>query len=357
MKKFFKKYFSLFILAAGLIGCGNNSENIENNSSINSNNKNVVYLYSWAEYIPPEIFEKFEKETGIKVVEDIYSTNEEMFTKLKAGAVGYDIVVPSADFAQIMIQEDMLLKIDKSKISTYKNLDDTFMEKLRMFDKNNDYIIPYALSATLIAVNTDKVKDYPRDYSIYEREDLKGRMTLLDDMKEVLIAGLGMCGYKQGTSNEKELEEAAQTIIKWKKNIAKFDSESFGKNFASEDFWVVQGYGENIYMELSDEQVEHTDFIFPEKGGLISLDSFVILKSAKNVDNAHKFIEFIHRPEIYALVCDYLMLPSINIPARDYVEETPLFQIEDVKNAELLRDTTDTLELQNKYWEEIKMYN
>lgn len=357
MKKFFKKYFSLFILVAGLIGCGNNSENTENSNTTNSNNKNVVYLYSWAEYIPPEVFEKFEKETGIKVVEDIYSTNEEMFTKLKAGAVGYDIVVPSADFAQIMIQEDMLLKMDKSKISTYKNLDDTFMEKLRVFDKNNDYVIPYALSATLIAVNTDKVKDYPRDYSIYEREDLKGRMTLLDDMKEVLIAGLGMSGYKQGTSNEKELEEAAQTIIKWKKNIAKFDSESFGKNFASEDFWVVQGYGENIYMELSDEQVEHTDFIFPEKGGLISLDSFVILKSAKNVDNAYKFIEFIHRPEIYALVCDYLMLPSINIPARDYVEETPLFQIEDVKNAELLRDTTDTLELQNKYWEEIKMYN
>lgn len=354
--KILKKSLAISFLTLAFISCGKNEADGENTSA-KADYKNAVYLYSWAEYIPPEIFEMFEKETGIKVVEDIYSTNEEMFTKLKAGAVGYDIVVPSPDYAEIMMNEKMLSPIDKSKISTYENIDKRVLEKLESFDKGNKYAVPYTMSATIIAVNKEKVKDYPRDYSIYNRKELKGRMSLLDDMKEVLIAGLGMAGYPQDTDSEEGMKKAADMIIGWKDNIAKFDSESFGKNFASGDFWVVQGYAENIYMELTDEQIENTDFVVPQKGGSASIDSFVILETSKNKENAHKFIEFIHRPEIYALVADYLMLPSINIPAVEFMEEEPLFTLEDLQNAELLKDTTPTLDLQNKYWEEIKMHN
>lgn len=355
MKNVMRKCCITSLLALSLIGCGSSSGNGETAQKLDYNN--AVYIYSWAEYIPQEVFAEFEKETGIKVIEDIYSTNEEMFTKLKAGAVGYDIVVPSPDYAEIMMNENMLAEIDKSKISTYDNIDKRVLKKLESFDKGNKYAVPYTMSATIIAVNTEKVQDYPRDYSIYDRKDLKGRMTLLDDMKEVLIAGLGMEGYPQDTDSEEGMKKAAERIIRWKNNIAKFDSESFGKNFSSEDFWVVQGYAENIYMELSEKQIEHTDFIVPQKGGAASIDSFVVLSSSKNKENAYKFIEFIHRPEIYALVADYLMLPSINVPAVEFMEEEPLFTLEDLDKAELLKDTTPTLELQNKYWEEIKMHN
>ena len=354
IKTILKKSLAVSLLTLAFIGCGNNEAESGTETSPKADYKNAVYLYSWAEYIPPEIFEMFEKETGIKVVEDIYSTNEEMFTKLKAGAVGYDIVVPSPDYAEIMMNEKMLSPIDKNKISTYENIDKRVLEKLESFDKGNNYAVPYTMSATIIAVNKEKVKDYPRDYTIYERKDLKGRMSLLDDMKEVLIAGLGMAGYSQDTDSEEGMRKAADMIIGWKDNIAKFDSESFGKNFASGDFWVVQGYAENIYMELTDEQIENTDFVVPQKGGSASIDSF---ETSKNKDNAHKFIEFIHRPEIYALVADYLMLPSINVPAVEFMEEEPLFTLDDLQNAELLKDTTPTLELQNRYWEEIKMHN
>ncbi len=357
IKTILKKSLAVSLLTLAFIGCGNNEAESGTETSPKADYKNAVYLYSWAEYIPPEIFEMFEKETGIKVVEDIYSTNEEMFTKLKAGAVGYDIVVPSPDYAEIMMNEKMLSPIDKNKISTYGNIDKRVLEKLESFDKENNYAVPYTMSATIIAVNKEKVKDYPRDYTIYDRKDLKGRMSLLDDMKEVLIAGLGMAGYSQDTDSEEGMRKAADMIIGWKDNIAKFDSESFGKNFASGDFWVVQGYAENIYMELTDEQIENTDFVVPQKGGSASIDSFVILETSKNKDNAHKFIEFIHRPEIYALVADYLMLPSINVPAVEFMEEEPLFTLDDLQNAELLKDTTPTLELQNRYWEEIKMHN
>lgn len=354
MKKIIKNFFIIFTVLIGVSGYGNFSYGAEDEKS---NSKDMVYIYSWAEYIPQEIFDKFEEETGIKVIEDIYSTNEEMFTKLKAGAIGYDIVVPSADYTEIMMKENMISKIDKSKISTYKNINKKVLNKLQSFDKNNDYAIPYTMSATIIAINTDKVPDYEKDYKIYERKDLKGRMTLLDDMKEVMISALGMEGYLQDTKSEEAMKKASNRAISWKKNIAKFDSESFGKNFASGDFWVVQGYLENIYMELSEEQLKHTAFIVPEKGGSSSIDSFVILESSKNKENAHKFIEFIHRPDIYALVADYLMLPSINDLAVDYMKETPLFTLDDLFKTELLKDTSSTLDLQNKYWEIIKIYN
>lgn len=346
--KSFSKILVASIIAISTVSCGEKQvENIEFR-------KDVLHVYSWAEYIPSEVFEGFEKETGIKIMEDIYSTNEEMFTKLKAGAAGYDLVLPSPDYVEIMMKENMLEKIDKSKISTFDNLDKNILKRLSEFDPNNEYTVPYAVSATLIVVNTKYVKDYPRDYSIYERSDLKGRMTLLDDMREVLGSGLLMSGYSQTTDDENAFKKAENKINSWKKNIAKFDSESFGKNFASEDFLVVQGYGENIYMELTEEQKKYTDFIVPEKGGLFSLDSFVILKTAPNKDAAHKFIEYVHRPEVYALVADHLVLPSINVPARKLTEEKPLFNIDDLKRCELLRDTTATLSLQNKYWEKIK---
>lgn len=354
--KYLSKSFLIGSLSLGLISCMGSNENT-NSTEKKLSNKNVVHLYSWAEYIPPEVFDNFEKETGIKVIEDIYSTNEEMFTKLRSGATGYDIALPSPDYVEIMMKENMLEKIDKNKISTFKNLDDNMMKKLRSFDKNNEYAIPYAISATVIAVNTKYVKDFPRNYDIYEMESLRGRITLLDDLKENIIAALAYEGYPQTTTDRKAFKKAEERLFKWRKNLAKFDSDSFGKNFASEDFLVVQGYAENIYFELSDEQIEHTEFFIPENAGSFSIDSFVILKSAPNKENAYKFIEYIHRPEVYKLVADYLMLPCINVPARKLVEEDPIFTIEALKDAALLRDTSKTLDMQNEVWENVKMRN
>lgn len=340
-----KKFILLVSLLVLFIACGK-----EENSSKDSQ---VLYLYDWADYIPKEIFENFQKETGIKVVEDIYSSNEEMFAKLKAGGKGYDIVVPSTDYVEILMNDGMLEKLDKSKISTFENIDPMVLEKMQYFDKNNEYGVPYVMGATVIAVNKDYVKDYPRDYTIFERSDLAGRMTLLDDMREVMTSALGTLGYPQTVQDEKAISDAAELVKKWKKNIAKFDSESYGKGFANGDFWVVHGYAENIFLELDDEQREKVDIIIPEKGGTSYIDSFAILKDAPNKDAAYKFIEFIHRPENYKVVAEHLGLPSINVPARDYIGTEPMYEIDDLKNTEILRDIKSTLDIQNKYWQQI----
>lgn len=320
--------------------------------------KEKLYIYSWADYIPAYVYEDFEKETGIKVVEDIYSSNEEMYTKIKAGGEGYDIVIPSSDYYEIMLREGMLEKLDKSKIENSKNIEDAYMAKIREIDPENDYGVPYALGLTAIAVNTKYVKDYPRDYTIYNREDLQGRMTLLDDMREVLTPALALNGYKQDADTPEALDKAKATILAWKKNIAKFDSESFGKGFASGDFWVIQGYPDNIFRELGEEERANIDLIIPPGDqAYSSIDSFVVLKSAKNKENAMKFINYIHRPDVYAKAMSYLELPSMNVPARELMTTEPVYNIDDVKPAQLLIDIGEKLNIQNKYWQEILIEN
>ncbi|KXA16112.1 putative spermidine/putrescine ABC transporter periplasmic substrate-binding protein [Fusobacterium equinum] len=314
---------------------------------------NSLYVYGWADYIPHEIYEDFEKETGIHVVEDIFSSNEEMYTKLKAGGDGYDIVMPSSDYVEIMMKEGMIEKLDKSKISTLENIAPFIMKKLQAFDTNNDYAVPYNTSVTVIAVNKNYVKDYPKSFDIFNREDLQGRMTLLDDMREVMTSALAIHGYDQKTPSVEAMEKAKQTILSWKKNIAKFDSESYGKGFAAGDFWVVQGYPDNIFRELSEEERANVDLIIPEVGAFGAIDSFVILGNAKHKENAYKFIEYIHRPEVYAKLSDILELPSINEPAAKLMKTKPLYDLSELEKVQVLMDIHETLDLQNKYWQEI----
>lgn len=343
-----KKIIYTLIITMFFISCNKGDENLKNEK---------LYIYSWAEFIPQKIYDKFEAETGIEIIEDIYSSNEEMFAKLKAGAKGYDVIMPSTDYLEILTREKMIQKIDKTKISTFKNIDPIVLEKLQYFDANNDMGIPYAMGSTGIIVNKKYVKNYNRDFSIYLDESLKGKMTLLDDMREVMTSALLTLGYKQDTTSEKEISEASELIKKWKKNIVKFDAESFGKGFAGEEFYVVHGYSDNVFNELSLEERKNVDFIIPEIGGVSYVDSLAITKDSKNVEAAHKFLEFIHKPENYALICDTIGIPSINIPSRKLMTTKPVYEIEELKNTEVLRDIKEALPIQGRYWQEIMVSN
>ena len=136
------------------------------------------------------------------------------------------------------------------------------------------------------------------------------------------------------------------------------DAESYGKGFANGDFWVVQGYPDNIYRELSQEDRENVDFIVPPGDqGYSSIDSFVVLKDSKNFENAMKFINYIHRPDVYAKISDFIEIPSINTAADKLVTKKPLYDVEKTKDAQLLIDIGDKLNIQNKYWQEILIAN
>ncbi|HEW91334.1 MAG TPA: extracellular solute-binding protein [Thermotogaceae bacterium] len=315
--------------------------------------KQKLYIYNWSDYIPQEVIEKFEKLYNCKVIYDTYDSNETMYAKLKAGARGYDIAFPSGDYTQIMIKEGMVVPLDKSKIPNFKYIDPEVLKKID-YDPGNKYSVPYQMGSTGIAVNTKYLKDYPRSWKIFEMKEIKGKATLLDDMREVFGAALKYLGYSVNTTNMEELEEAKNVILKWKENIAKFDNELFAKGVISGEFWIVHGYGENIFYEATEEEAKNIDFFIPKEGGTLWIDNMVILKGARNVDLAYKFIDFILEPEIAAEISDYLLLPCIIVPARDFIKEKRIYTIEELKNCEMIKDLGKNLRIYNELWNEIR---
>jgi spermidine/putrescine transport system substrate-binding protein len=255
-----------------------------------------------------------------------------------------------------MIKQDMLERIDKSKLTNLGNIDPVALQKAS-YDPNMDYSVPYYFGAAGIAVNTARVPEYEKSWSIFSREDLRGKMTMLDDMREVLGDALVHLGYSVNTVNPAEIAAARDLVNNsWKPNLVKFDAEAFGKGFADEDFWVVQGYAEVVYEEISEEQRAHTAFFIPPEGGPAYIDSMCILKGAKNPDLAYKFIDFIHRPDIYAAFTDYFGFPAtVNIPARALKKTAPYYEAEELIAVELKDDVGSNLNLYDEAWLAIRV--
>jgi spermidine/putrescine transport system substrate-binding protein len=307
-------------------------------SERDASDENVLYIFNWTYYTPDSVIEKFEKEYGVRVVYDEFASNEDMFAKLKDGGAGYDIVFPSGDYVSIMIKENMLEKIDKAQIPNLKNIHPEVLKRIT-HDPGMNYSVPYYWGAAGIAVNTARVREFERSWSIFGRPDLQDRMTMLDDMREVMGDALVHLGYSVNTKNAREIEAARDLInTKWKPNLTKFDADAFGKGYANGDFWVVQGYAEVVYGEIADnEQLKRdTVFFIPPEGGPAYIDSMCILKGSKHLNLAYKFIDFIHRPEIYAEFCDAFGFPATaNLPAGQYKKGPSYYKAEDLLRTEL----------------------
>jgi spermidine/putrescine transport system substrate-binding protein len=315
--------------------------------------KERLYIYNWTYYTPESVIEKFEREYNVRVIYDEFASNEDMYAKLRSGGGGYDIVFPSADYVSIMIKQNMLERIDKSKIPNLVNIDPAIL-KLTTYDPHMEYSVPYYFGAAGVIVNTARVPVYEKSWSIFAREDLRGRMTMLDDMREVMGDALAYLGYSVNTHIPSQIIEARNLINNsWKPNLVKFDADSFGKGYASGDFWVVQGYPEVVFEEIADNPrlMANTVFFFPREGGPAYIDSMCILKGSKNIDLAHKFINFIHRPEIYAEFADAFGFPAtVNVPAREYKTGPSWYSAEDLANVELKVDLGSVLDLYNDAW-------
>jgi spermidine/putrescine transport system substrate-binding protein len=310
-------------------------------------------IFNWTYYTPDSVIEKFEQEYKVSVIYDEFPSNEDMYNKIKAGGGGYDIVFPSGDYVYIMIQQNMLEKIDHSKISNLKNIDPAVLRKAT-YDPDMQYSVPYYFGAAGITVNKAKVPDFQKSWAIFGRDDLRNRMTMLDDMREVMGDALKYLGYSVNTKNPAEIEKAKDLINNsWKPNLTKFDAEAFGKGYANGDFWVVQGYAEVVFEEIADNPQLMADSVFfiPPEGGPAYIDSMCILKGSKNIDLAYKFIDFIHRPEIYAEFVDSFGFPATaNIPARQFKTGNSWYSADDLANTELKDDLGEALGMYNDAW-------
>ncbi|MBQ4200236.1 MAG: spermidine/putrescine ABC transporter substrate-binding protein [Kiritimatiellae bacterium] len=321
--------------------------------------KEELHVYTWSDYIAPDVIKQFEERNNCRVVVDTFDSNEAMYAKLQAGSTGYDIITPSSYQIPLMAKNGMIQKLDHAKLpNVRKNFDKNYATSI--LDPSFTYNVPYAVTYTGFAYRKDKVGNAPVDsWKVFETAALKGRMSLLSDMRETIGGGLKSLGYSLNSTKPEEIDKAADVVIGWKKNIAKFDNEQYKTAVASGEWFVCLGYSsDSIQVMLDDDNV---GFALPKEGFTIAFDEMVIAAGAKKVDLAHKFIDFCYEPDVAAANMTEVGAPMPVAPAFPKLDEKlrklVVLDAETLKRGEVLRDFDDqpaVRELYIKAWDRIK---
>lgn len=322
----------------------------------NPSEKSELFVYTWADYIKPELVQRFETQNNCRVTIDTFDSNEAMYSKLKAGATGYDIITPSSYMVILLKSQDMIVDLDHSRLPNIANIDADYLKL--SFDPEMKHSVPYMFSVTGIGYLKSKVRDFKPSWSVFGRKDLKGRMTMLNDMRETIGAGLKVNGMNMNTINDADLDTAKNTIVEWKRNLAKFENEQYKTGLASGEFYVVHGYGGDL-MQVQEENPD-IEFVIPEEGTSVCFDDLVIPKTAKNMDLAYKFINFLHDPQVAAENTEFIKYLCPNkksydlLPAEIRGNQAIFLRPEIREKCEIINDLGENNSKYVKVWDRIK---
>ena len=326
-----------------------------------------LHIYTWSDYIAPELVAGFEKALGVKIVIDTFDSNEAMYAKLKAGGTGYDLMMPSSYQIAQMAKENMIDRIDHSKCpNVRKNFDASFAEQV--VDPEFFYSVPYAVTYTGLMYNKGKIPEGVdvETWKILENPAMKGRITILDDIREVIGSALMAHGHSINSTDPAEIEDAVALALKWKVNSRKFDSESYKTEVAGGSTWLGHGYSTDATQVIvgdEDEGMEPRDdigFALPKEGFTISFDEMVVAKDAKRKDLAYAFINYVYDGEVAKANMEYICGPNPVKPGIDLLDEDyrsiVILDPEILKRGQVLRAFEDpkVIELYNKAWDRIK---
>ncbi|HEV2613345.1 MAG TPA: spermidine/putrescine ABC transporter substrate-binding protein [Gammaproteobacteria bacterium] len=316
-------------------------------------------VYNWSNYMPKDVIVQFEKETGIHVNYSTYDGNDTLYAKLKADPhAGYDIIVPTSYFVDRMRNEHMLLPLDKSKLSNFKNLDKALLNK--SFDPGNQYSIPYFWGSTGIVVN----KNYFDPNTITSWNDLwnprfKDQLLILDDPHDVFSMALMALGYSANDADPDHLHQAYLKLKALLPNVKLFNSDAAKVNYIDEDATIGMGYSGDTYQAMSENS--NLVYVYPKEGFVVWVDCMAIPKYAPHADSAYKFMNFLMRPDIAAKLSEELDYASPNAAAKALLpkamRENPAIYPDDkiLARAQFEVDPGNLDMLYEKYMEELKV--
>ncbi|RMG97472.1 MAG: spermidine/putrescine ABC transporter substrate-binding protein [Chloroflexi bacterium] len=370
----------MLLLVLGLVACTSGGESAETETEVPASNEAVtetestgetavepateIVMYNWSEYIDPEIYTLFEQETGIRIVEDNFSSNEEMLAKLQGGATGYALIVPSDYTVSIMKEEGMLAKLDHANIPNLSNLSDEF--KNVPFDPGNEYCVPYQWGTTGIGY-LDGVVETPTSWSVIFEPDPNapyyGRYTMLDDVRESFAAALIYLGYDINTTDEKQLEEARDLLIKAKAGLAGYDSDTFEDLLAAEENVLAHGWNGDFL--VAQEENENIAYTIPQEGGVIWVDNVCIPATASPEEKlaAEMFINFLLDPEIGAMLSEFNYYASPNKAAEDilgeeFLSDPAVYPPAEVRERlQFIKPVGEFESVYQRMWDEVKSAN
>jgi len=278
-----------------------------------------------------------------------------MYAKLKAGADGYGVLFPSSYLLPLLKKEGLIQQLDPTHLPNLVNVDENFSQLLPDPDMINS--VPYMMSYTGIGYLADSPAA-PQSWAAFEDETLKGRMTLLDDPRETIGAALKFNGFSLNSIDEGELAVARDTVISWKRNLAKFDNAQYHHGLASGEFKLVQGYSGDVLQARKEN--EAVRFALPAEGFPMTCDVMVISAKAKSPDLGLRFINFMHDPAVAAQNTKFIryLCPnkgSYGLLPPELLNDPAIFPPAEVlANAEFIQNLGENNALYTKVWDEIR---
>jgi len=295
----------------------------------------VVNVYNWSDYIDPAIIEEFTKETGIKVVYDVYDNNEMLETKLLAGGSGYDVVAPTAPFLMRQIAAGVYQKLDKAKLPNLKNMWPEITSRLATYDPGNEYAVNYMWGTTGIGYNVAKVKaalgDVPVDSwdILFKPENAKKLKTcginILDASDETFAIGMNYIGKNPDSKVTADLEAGGKVYKDIRPSVKTFNSSAYIDELANGDSCITIGWsGDVLQAKTRAEEAKNgveIGYAIPKEGTYLWMDNFAIPADAKNVDSAHAFINYMMKPEVIAKASDYVQYANGNLASQALIDK------------------------------------
>lgn len=289
---------ALGVSSLALSGCGWRLANVQTTPSPKANS-DVLYIYTWSGYTDDNLLRRFQKETGVRVVADVFDSNEAMLARVEAGGGGaYSVIYPS-DYMVVQMRElGLLTELEPGRISGLNYLRKQFQSPV--YDPENRYSVPISWGTTGLIYNPELLKETPEDWDyLWEHKDfLRRRMTLMNDLREVMGAALRSLGYSLNTTNPKEVRKAYEKLAQLQPYLASFTTDSWRPQMLTGDLKIAMCYSSDAN-EVIDEY-EKLEYVLPKSGSSIWTDTLVIPKSAPNPEAAYLWIDFMLQPEIAA---------------------------------------------------------
>ena len=299
----------------------------------------VLNIYNWSDYIADDTIKNFEKETGIQVRYDNYDNNEILHAKLVAGKTGYDIVVPGSHFAKTQIEGGLLQKLDRSQLTNWGNLDKGLLEQLAKVDPGNEYLVDWMWGYVTVGINVDKVKKALGNTPLPDNawsllfdpqyvSKLKScGVSVLDSASEVVPAALMYAGKPAYSKNPEDYTEAAKVLKAIRPFVTRFSSSGYIEEMASGATCLVMGFSGDINIaknraaNAKSKTPVVIEALVPKTGATLFFDTMAIPKDAKNVQNAHLFINYILRPEVHASLTNKVFYANPNAASLKFVNK------------------------------------
>lgn len=338
-----KKFIAIIMMAFMLTACG-------------GANEEVVNVYNWGEYIDADVLAQFEEETGISVVYDTFVTNEDLYVKMSNDSSQFDVVIPSDYMIDRFIKEDLVQPLDLSKIPNQAKIDTTFFQDMT-FDAEGKYSVPYMWGTLGIVYNKNNVKEEPTSWDVLWDPQYEGRIIMMDSVRDTLGASLVREGFSMNSRNIDELEQAKQSLIDQKPLVYAYRLDETKDMMVAEEADLAIMYSGDAYVAIQEN--ENLGYAIPQEGSNLWIDAMVIPKEAKNVENAHKFIDFMTRPDVAAKNAEYIGY-SIPIPEGvallpEEMQNSPVAYPDNLAEMklEVFNDPSDILAEYDRIWTDI----